>query len=136
MSPCAPTSDASTLFRRRFLTSTRKAASATTARARPTKPARIPEILDGGAVGADGAVAAEPIGTETDGDTKHEEVTEGEQTAQAQERNCGELARSRWSHRHTKVLGFSHMTLKLREGDGIRRARLSRPSHFGHTVRL
>jgi hypothetical protein len=47
-----------------------------------------PRMLHGRTDGADCAVATEPVWTESDRNTKQEEVTDREQPARAKERNC------------------------------------------------
>ncbi len=54
------------------------------------KACQDPRMLHGRTAGAGCAVATEPVGTESDRNAKHEEVTDREQTAQAKERNCSQ----------------------------------------------
>ena len=73
-----------------------------------------PRTLQGRAAGTDGAVATESVGSESDGDTEHEEVSDGKQAAQAKERKRRQLAAARGGPSHRRILGFRRMSLKLR----------------------
>jgi hypothetical protein len=88
-----------------------------------------PRMLQDRSVRTNSAVATEPIRTESDGDTEHEEVGKGKQTAYAKERNGHQLAAARRGPSHTRILGFGRVSLKRRP------PRQASDSHHGSDVR-
>src|SRR5665213_3251917 len=85
-----------------------------------------PRMFQGRTARANSAVATESFRTEGDGDTEHEEVSNGKQTAHAKERNRSQLASARRCPSHKRILGSGRIRLKVRALQPYRRARPSR----------